>query len=266
MGVLDGKVALVTGASRGIGADIARRFAAEGAAVAVTARTTESGQNPLAGTIHETVGLIADQGGVAVPIAADLSNPEDRERLLEEVRRQVGDPDILVNNAAVTYFLEMATFPRRRMDLMFEVQVFAAVDLAQRVLPAMRERGSGWILNISSGAARHPEGPPYTRVGPGGTVYGMVKAALERFSTGLAAELNSEGIVVNALSPSSLVVTPGARHHRLHERVPEELHEAPEVMAEAALALCSGSPAELTGRVTYSQTLLDELGRKAQPL
>ena len=265
MGLLDGKIAVVTGASRGIGADIARRFAAEGATVALTARTTQSGQSPFEGTIHETASVIENAGGKAIPIAADLNKPEDRERLLAEVRQQVGDPDILVNNAAVTYFLEMATFPRRRIDLMFEVQVLAPVDLAQRVIPAMRERGAGWILNISSGAARHLE-RPFVHGAQGGTVYGMCKAAIERFSSGLAEELYDAGIAVNALSPASLVVTPGAKHHHLDERVPVELHEAPEVMAEAALALCSGDPAELTGRITYSQTLLDELGRIPRPL
>ncbi len=265
MGLLDGKIAVVTGASRGIGADIARRFAGEGATVALTARTTQSGQSPFEGTIHETASLIENAGGKAIPIAADLNKPEDRERLLAEVRQQAAEPDILVNNAAVTYFLEMATFPRRRMDLMLEVQVMAPVDLAQQVIPAMRERGAGWILNISSGAARHPE-QPFAHGAQGGTVYGMCKAAIERFSSGLAAELYDAGIAVNALSPASLVVTPGAKHHRLHERVPKELHEAPEVMAEAALALCSGDPAVLTGRITYSQPLLDELGRIPRPL
>ena len=264
MGVLDGKIAVVTGASRGIGADIARRFAGEGATVALTARTTQSGQSPLEGTIHETASLIENAGGKVIPIAADLNRPEDRERLLAEVRQQAGDPDILVNNAAVTYFLEMATFPRRRADLMFEVQVMAPVDLAQRVIPAMRERGAGWILNISSGAARHPE-RPFTQ-GFHGTVYGMVKAAIERFSSGLAAELYGAGIAVNALSPNGLVVTPGAKYHRLDEGLPKERLEAPEVMAEAALALCSGDPAELTGRIAYSQPLLDELGRIPRPL
>ena len=230
MGVLDGKIAVVTGASRGIGADIARRFAGEGATVALTARTTQSGQSPFEGTIHETASMIENAGGKAIPIAADLNKPEDRERLLAEVRQQAGDPDILVNNAAVTYFLEMATFPRRRMDLMFEVQVLAPVDLAQRVIPSMRERGAGWILNISSGAARHPE-RPFGPGAQGGTVYGMCKAAIERFSSGLAAELYDAGIAVNALSPASLVVTPGAKHHHLDERVPKELHEAPEVVS-----------------------------------
>jgi NAD(P)-dependent dehydrogenase (short-subunit alcohol dehydrogenase family) len=266
MGVLDGKVVLVTGASRGIGANIARRFGGEGATVVLTARTTESGQSPFEGTILETATQIADAGGKAIPIAVDLSRPEERERLVEETRQQAGDPDILVNNAAVTFYLPMETFPRRRIDLMFEVQVFAPIDLAQRVIPSMKQRGAGWILNISSSAAIHPEGPPFRPMAGAGAVYGMCKAALERFTSGLSAEVYDAGIAVNALSPSGLVVTPGAAYHKLDELVPKEMHEAPEFMAEAALALCSGDPKQLTGRIAYSQALVEELGRIPKPL
>ena len=88
----------------------------------------------------------------------------------------------------------------------------------------------------------------------------MCKAALERFTTGLAAELYDDGIAVNALSPSGLVVTPGVKHHELDKRVPIERHEPVEVMAEAALLLCSRDQKELTGRITYSQELLREFG------
>ena len=259
---LDGRVALVTGASRGIGAAIARRFAAEGAAVAVSARTEVESDDRLPGTIHETVGAITAAGGRAVAIRADLTSAADRRRLVETVEAELGPVDVLVNDAAVTWFIPVADFPLRRFEVMFEVQVRAPFELAQLVLPGMRERGRGWILNISSGAARHPQGPPYQRPGRGGTVYGMCKAAIERFSTGLASEVYDAGIAVNALSPSRVVSTPGVVMHRLIPPGAEDQAEPVEVMAEAALALCSGDPRSLTGRVAYSQALLDELGMR----
>jgi citronellol/citronellal dehydrogenase len=262
MGSADGRVAIVTGASRGIGAEIARRFGAAGIAVAVTARTTAAGMSRFAGTIGETAEQIRAAGGTAVAIAADLSRAEDRERLVNEASRQLGAPDILVSNAAVTYFTRVTDFTPRRYQLMFEVQVEAPFHLAQLVIPAMRARGRGWILNVSSGAARHPACPPTARAQHGGTVYGMCKAALERFSTGLAAELYDDNIAVNALSPTRVVPTAGTIfHHLITADSPDG--EPPAVMAEAALALCRAEPKTLTGRIAYSQQLLAELGAGA---
>jgi len=149
-------------------------------------------------------------------------------------------------------------FTAGRFNLMFNVQVEGPFHLAQLVIPGMRGSGGGWILNISSGAARHPAIPPAGRPS-GGTVYGMCKAALERFSTGLAAELYEDNIAVNALSPSRVVPTPGTVFH--HLTTPGDPRaEPPSVMAEAALLLCSGDPKVLTGRVAYSQQLIAELG------
>jgi citronellol/citronellal dehydrogenase len=260
MGLLDGRVAIVTGASRGIGAEIARRFAAEGAAVAVAARTAEPGVSPFAGTIGETVADIRSGGGTAVAIMANLAQPEDRERLVATTVSELGPPDILVNNAAVTYFLPVQEFTAKRYALMFAVQVEASFHLAQLVLPGMHERGAGWILNISSIAARHPAMPPGPYARLGGTVYGMCKAAIERFSTGLAAEVYADNIAVNALSPTKVVPTPGTVFHHLTSGDDDPNSEPTTVMAEAALMLCSRDPRSLTGRVTYSQELLAELG------
>jgi NAD(P)-dependent dehydrogenase (short-subunit alcohol dehydrogenase family) len=259
MNSLQGKVALVTGASRGIGEAIARRFAADGALLAITARTEHEGDHRLTGSLETTALAIRNAGGSTLPIVADLSRPEDRRRLVQTVERELGPVDILVNDAAVTYFEPVLEFPERHFEVMFAVQVRAPFELAQLVLPGMRQRHRGWILNISSRAALHPAGPPFT-ARQGATVYGMCKAAIERFSSGLASEVYADGIAVNALSPSGLVPTPGVVFHRLTDGVSADALEGPEVMAEAAHALCTGDPTTLTGRITYARPLLDELG------
>jgi NAD(P)-dependent dehydrogenase (short-subunit alcohol dehydrogenase family) len=252
---MDGLTALVTGGSRGIGEAIARRFAEAGAHLFVTARTLEEGDHVYSGSITTTVQAIRDAGGSADAIAADLARADDRQRLVETT----GPVDILVNNAAITYFEPVSTFSEAHYRLMFDVQVRTPFELAQVYLPAMQERHRGWILNISSAAAVHPTGPPFITL-PGGTVYGMCKAALERLSTGLAAEVWNDGIAVNALSPSGLVVTPGVVHHKLDQYVPREAHEPVSYMAEAAYALCTADPAVVTGKVTYAKPILEELG------
>src|SRR5579862_6560646 len=139
----DGKIALVTGASRGLGKAIAERFAAEGAAVAITARTMEPDPKYV-GSLRETRDGIMAAGGSAVAIQADLSSSEDRERLIAEVAAQVGAPDILVNNAAVTFLRPLDAFPEKRARLMLEMHVVAPLHLTQLALPAMRARGQGW--------------------------------------------------------------------------------------------------------------------------
>jgi citronellol/citronellal dehydrogenase len=191
----------------------------------------------------------------------DVSVPEERERLVAEAVSTAGPIDVLVNNAAVTYFAPITEFTQKREQLMLDVQVLAPLHLSQLVLPSMVARKQGWILNISSIAARHPVAAVAApRRAIGGTVYGMCKAALERFSTGLATEVFADNVAVNALSPNRVVPTPGTLFHHLVRPDDTEHVEHPDVMAEAALALCSAAPTSLTGRITYSQDLLDELG------
>lgn len=253
-GVLAGKVAVVTGASRGIGEAIALRYAQEGAKVIVSARTVEEGDHILEGSINSVVKRIRDAGGEATAVRCDLAHLEDRENLIKAANETYGGVDILVNNAAITYFIPVEQFPEKRMKLMFEVQVYSPFHLAQMVIPGMRERGGGWILNISSHAALHPQ---LNSPGRGGTVYGMCKAALERFTTGLAAELHEDKIAVNVISPG-LVATPGVMHHHLINESNKDNVTPVEHMAEACLRLSYGDASTLSGRITYADVMLKE--------
>jgi citronellol/citronellal dehydrogenase len=263
-GKLKGKVALVTGASRGIGEAIAVRLAMEGARVVCTARTADAGESRLPGTLNETINRIRAAGGEAIFIKADLARAEDRERLVADATLAYGPIDILVNNAAVTFFIPIETFPAKRFDLMMEVQVWAALHLSQLVLPSMQAKQSGAIVSISSGAAIHPV-KPYEGVRPGGTVYGMCKAAIERFSTGLASEVYADNISVNAISPG-LVATPGVAVHGLITEANKHRVSPVEHIAEAVYQIVSGDPKVMTGRIDHAGPFLEEFGLKASAL
>ena len=262
-GPLAGRRALVTGASRGIGQAIAYRLAMAGATVVVTGRTVEEGGNPLPGTIMATVKTIIDAGGSAHALACDLTQADERQKLIELTRALVGSVDILVNNGAVTFYFPIKEFPDKRMRLMFEVQVMAPMELAQAFLPDMIAAGAGNIIYISSGAALHPQ-KPYA-VARGGTVYGMCKAAMERFSTGLAAEVFGDHVAVNSIAPG-LVATPGAVHHNLITPANKALQSPVEAIAEAVCFLCRSPAQDVTGRVDQIKPFMKEFGLLPAPL
>lgn len=262
MGRLDGKVAIVTGASRGIGKDIAVLFAAEGGKVVCAARTVEEGSHPLEGSLNTTIAEIRAAGGEATAAAANISLPEDCEALVQAARDTYGPVDVLVNNAALTYFIPVKDYALNRWMRSWAVNFHAPFILSQLVLEDMMPRGSGSIVNISSGAAIGPGRGPYpdAPANSGGTCYGAEKAALERFTQGLAQEVYQYGISVSAVSPSLVVPTPGTVFHNLVSGIDDPRGEHPELMAKAALLLASEPLDDVTGRVTYSQQILKEYG------
>ncbi|MDP6690764.1 MAG: SDR family NAD(P)-dependent oxidoreductase [Alphaproteobacteria bacterium] len=269
MGKLDGKTAIVTGASRGIGQAIAELFASEGAQVACAARTLNEGDHNLEGSLARTVAAIGEAGGRAEAFAADVSAESDCLALVENTRAAFGPVDILVNNAALSYFLPIAEFATNHWMRAFAVNVHGPFMLAKAVLPDMTEGGRGGaIVNISSGAAIGPGRGPYDPPAPrGGTMYGATKAALERFTQGLAEEVAAQGnIAVSCVSPSKVVPTPGTVYHHLVDGMDDPRGEAPDFMARATLLLASEAAAMVNGRVTYSQQILGEFGWMENPV
>jgi len=263
MGRLDGKVVVVTGASRGIGADVARLFAAEGGRVVCAARTVQEGQHPLAGSLEQTVGAIREAGGEAHAVGANIAEPPECERLIREARQRYGPIDVLINNAALTYYVPVKDYPVGKWLRSWAVNFQAPFILSQLVLGDMVPRRTGAIVNISSGSAIGPGRGPYSdpAVGArGGTCYGAEKAALERFTQGLASEVFQYGVSVTSVAPSQVVPTPGTVYHRLVSGLDDPRGEPPILMARAALLLATEPAERVSGRVTYSQQILREFG------
>jgi NAD(P)-dependent dehydrogenase (short-subunit alcohol dehydrogenase family) len=262
MGRLTGKVALVTGASRGIGEAIAALFAAEGARVVCAARTLNEGDHRLAGSLSRTVQAIRDAGGDATAVTADVSEEADCLALVERARAAYGPVDVLVNNAALNWYIPTVEYPTSRWVRAFAVNVHGPFILSKAVLPDMLGGRGGAIVNIGSGAAIGPGRGPYAdQTVRGGVMYGASKAALERLTQGLAQEVSAAGnIAVTCVSPSRVVPTPGTVFHHLVDGMDDPRGEPPEMMARAALLLASEPAATVNGRVTYSQQILKEFG------
>jgi citronellol/citronellal dehydrogenase len=260
MGKLDGKVVIVTGASRGIGKAIAELFAQEGGKIICSARTLKEGAHPLEGSLETTVAGIKKAGHEATAVTCDVSSEAECEKLVAETKRIYGPCDVLVNNAALTYFIPVKEFPTKRWMRSFQVNLHAPFILSKLVLQDMLPRRSGAILNISSGAAIGPGRGPYNKdeVRMGHVCYGAEKAAMERMTQGLASEVFGDNISVTCLSPSEVVATPGTVYHHLVET--QQDGEPIDYMARAALLLVTEPVNKITGRVTYSQELLKEYG------
>ena len=262
MGKLDGKSALITGASRGIGQVTAELFASEGARVVVAARTLNEGDHMLEGSLSRTVANIKAAGGEAEGVATDISQEADCLALVEKARATYGKIDILVNNAALNYYLPIIEYPTNRWIRCYLINVHAPFILSKAVLPDMVAKDGGAIVNISSGSAIGPGRAPYQDQSVrGSTMYGSTKAALERMTQGLAQEISSHGnISVTAVSPSQVVATPGTIYHKIVTGYDDPRGEPPELMAQATLLLASEPVEKVNGGVTYDQQILKEFG------
>lgn len=281
MGKLDGKVAIITGSSRGIGRAIALFFATEGAKVVCASRTLYEGERVaidpslergLRGSLDGTVQEIRRAGGTALAVKTDLYDEKQCISLVETTKREFGPVDVLVNDAVIAYYYPVKDYPTHLWLYCFAVNVHALFILSKLVLPDMITRRRGAIVNISSKSAIGPGRGPYRFEGrpfkitdlgrfAGGTLYGITKAAVERLTQGLAQEVYEYGISVSSVAPSTYIYTPTTEY--LFGNTPEDAlqnGEPAEMMARAVLLLATEPLDKVTGRVTYSQAILKEFG------
>jgi 3-oxoacyl-[acyl-carrier protein] reductase len=241
MTVLTNKVALVTGGSRGIGRAIAVALAQAGAAVAVNYREN-------ADQARSVVETIRGLGRQATAVAADVSRADDVSRMVADVERELGPIDVLVNNAGIALIRGVDDLTEEDFDRTIAVNLKSVFLCIKAVVPGMRARKWGRIVNISSGAARGPGG-----VGPH---YNASKAGLEGLTRGYAARLVKDGITVNAVAPTLIETDMVRSGLSSPDRIPLGRYGTPEECAQAVLmvignAYMTGQTVGLSGGLSF---------------
>lgn len=246
-GRLAGKVAIITGASRGLGQYCAVGYAREGAKVVVAARTEQVFDPRLPGTIHETARLVEEAGGEALPVACNVVDMASVEAMVETVLAKWGRIDVLMTNAAVQPPGGVSTIKPKSWELEFNINVHGPFRCIRAVLPTMQAQASGAIINISSAAVM------------GGSHYGATKRAIESMTIGLARELKDQGIAVNVLKPVAAIETPGMRFAQPPGRPFRTDMPQPDSYVEAAVLLANATPETFTGQVFNDAQLIERL-------
>ena len=239
---LDGRVAFVAGASRGIGRNIAVALAEAGASVVVAARSEVEGKVP--GTIHGVAEQIRDAGGDALPMVCDVTSEESVAAAVEAAVDHYGGLDVLVANAGVMWLAPTVETPLKRWDLCLRVNLTGVFLVTRACLPHVRDGGS--LIAITTTGVRMTD--------LGSNAYWVAKAGVERLYVGLASELRERRVAVNCLAPSKVVLTEGWEAGGGWE-IPDDQVEPPEAMGAAAVLLASQQDAGITGTVQYSLDL-----------
>ena len=262
VGRLDGRVAIVTGASRGLGRDVALALAAEGAAVAAVARTEAEGQSRIPGTLADTVAAIEERGGRAIAVRADVSREDEIAQAVQRTLDAFGQLDILVNNAGILVPGTILAMQPKHWELALRVNLTGPFLACRAALPHLAAKGGGHIINVSSRGAIGPGPGPYSAPSLGGTSYGTTKAALERFTQGLASEVYTDRISVNALSPTAPIWSEGGHYFRQASGEPNYSgwRKSGAIFADAAVLICLQELGGFTGRILYDEGVVEEQG------
>jgi citronellol/citronellal dehydrogenase len=245
---LTGKVVIITGASRGVGAATAVALGDRGCKVVCAARATDTAPLPIPGTIDDTVRRIQQQGGEALAVPTNLARDDEITALVQATIDAYGRVDVLVNNAAITFPGDLE-LPMKRFDLVMQVDMRAPLVAMLSVLPGMKERREGAILNVSSAAALN--------YFPSLMAYGMAKAALEHLTMSAAHQLAPHGLAVNTFRIDIPVASEGFLHNQPDADTSD--WEPPEVAAEGIVWMLE-QPASYTGHNAGMSELRAEHG------
>jgi NAD(P)-dependent dehydrogenase (short-subunit alcohol dehydrogenase family) len=244
---LDGRVAIVTGASRGIGKALAVGLAERGASVVCAARTFDEQSDGLPGSVAATAAAIAASGGRALPIRCDVGVERDLDALVDAAMREYGRVDVLVNNAMAPTRGAFDDTTVEMWDDSMRTNVRSLFLLAKLVVPRMAASGGGSIINVSSGGADHAA---TAAMPPGFVTYVVAKAAMERFTTALAPEVADRGVTVNALRPGAVKTELATLE--LGEDFDWSGWSAPEAVVPAVVFLAEQIGTQFTGRIVDS--------------
>ena len=244
MSTLQDKVALVTGASRGIGRAVAIGLARAGCAVVVAARS-ETSTDKLPGTIHEVVREIEAFGGRALAVPCDVRDEAQIDAVAARALERFGRIDILVNNAGALWWRPLVDTPAKRFDLVMGVNARAAFLCCRAVIPSMRERRWGHIINMSP--------PMDLALVPGRIAYAISKLGMTMLTLGLAEELRSDNIAVNSLWPVTIIESQASINHQLGTPA---MWRKPDILVDCVLRLVNKEPATLSGLALFDEDFL----------
>jgi len=241
MSTLQGRVAVITGASRGIGRALALGLAKAGCHIVVAAKSTTP-TDKLPGSIFTVAAEVEALGTQALPVQVDVRDAEQIEVMVAKTLERFGRVDLLINNAGALYWSSLLDTPAKRFDLVMGVNARAAFLCCRAVLPAMTERKWGHIINMS---------PPLDQsMVPGRIAYSISKLGMTLLSFGLAEEARPHNIAVNSLWPMTIIESQASINHALGK---PEMWRKPDILVDCVIRLAQKEPAEITG-----QALLDE--------
>jgi citronellol/citronellal dehydrogenase len=250
MASLKGKTLFITGASRGIGLAIAKRAAQDGANIAIAAKTVDP--NPkLEGTIHSAAKEIEAVGGAALAVECDVRSEEDVERAVAQTVEHFGGIDICVNNASAISLTPIEKTDVKRFDLMFAVNTRGTFLTSKLCLPHLKRAGNPHILVLSPPLDMHP------KWFSGHVAYSIAKYGMSLCVLGLAEELKTDGVAVNALWPRTTIATAAVRNILGGDKL-MRMSRTPDIVADAAHLVFNQPAKTFTGRFLIDDTFLYE--------